>query len=77
METKKSIKNKIKKMLEKERYVNNVSAISGGDRTEYFKMKDEHTQYMREHEYFVNQIILEEQKKKKKKERKRHPFFEI
>lgn len=77
MDTKKSIKNKIKQMLEKERYVNNVISMSDGDRVEYFKMKDEHTKYMREHEYFVNQILLDEQKKSKKKESKRHQFFKI
>ena len=73
METKKNIKKKIKQMLEKERYINNVIAMSDGDRIEYFRMKDEHTKYMREHEYFVNQIILDEQKKSKKN--KRNTFF--
>ncbi len=73
METKKNIKKKIKQMLEKERYINNVIAMSDGDRIEYFRMKDEHTKYMREHEYFVNQIILDEQKKSKKN--KLNTFF--
>lgn len=73
METKKSIKNKIKQMLEKERHINNVISMSDGDRKEYFRMKDEHTKYMREHEYYVNQIILDEQKKLKKN--KRNSFF--
>jgi hypothetical protein len=73
METKKNIKKKIKQMLEKERYINNMIAMSDGDRIEYFRMKDEHTKYMREHEYFVNQIILDEQKKSKKN--KRNTFF--
>ena len=73
METKRSIKHKIKQMLEKERHINNVISMSDGDRVEYFRMKDEHTKYMRKHEYFVNQIILDEQKKSKKN--KRNSFF--
>jgi peptide methionine sulfoxide reductase MsrA len=73
MDTKKNIKKKIKQMLEKERYINSVIAMSDGDRVEYFRMKDEHTKYIRENEYYVNQIILDEQKKLKKN--KRNPFF--
>ena len=77
METKKSVKHKIKQMLENERRLNNIISMTDGDRTEYFRLKDEHTTFMKNHEFFVNQILLEEQTKSKSKPIRRSKFFQF